>query len=541
VGDADDAPLYGWNQMRLMMWIQLGISILCAASASVYAEQPTSLNAGAASEATKLHRATDSATPALALVIGSNRAGPGQTPLRFAHEDARRFARVLSELGGISRANIQLVYDPDQTTLRAQLMLLHQRLAKLSVSGKKPAVVFFYSGHSRARALELGKSELALTELRGLLTALPAQATVAIFDACQTGAISNIKGVRPAKRFSFNSVSDLNTSGLVVMASSTASELSQESSKLRGSYFTHHLVAGLRGAADRDSDGRVTLSEAYAYAYNRTLVSTASTAVGRQHVTLETRLRGKGEMVLTYPSRAIAKLVLPKTLAGDFLVHRGRQVMAELHKVPGKVTRLALPAGRYEAIRRGKKKVRRCPFRLVASRTHVLDIHASACREKRLVPTAPKGRDRFFLRHPRALLEIGIGGSFYREDDYVKALGRFGYDRDRGLLEITNFSMQVKAGVRFHQNLELLLGWKSLDYRTYDRGLSEQGSSDVYHQTVKWNSHAIDLTVRGAAALFSGHIRPYAQASVGLGFAISTFADTHPNRNPEDGGGCDRR
>ena len=63
-----------------------------------------------------------------------------------------------------------------------------------------------------------------------------------------------------------------------VLASSTASELSQESEALRASYFTHHLLSGLRGAADADRDGRVTLSEAYRYAYNRTLVATAATA-----------------------------------------------------------------------------------------------------------------------------------------------------------------------------------------------------------------------------------------------------------------------
>jgi len=101
----------------------------------------------------------------------------------------------------------------------------------------------------------MGRNELPLSQLRQRLIQLPATVTIAILDACQTGAISHIKGAQPTADFSFNSVTDLNSAGLAVMASSSASELSQEADRLRGSYFTHHLVVGLRGAADSDGDG----------------------------------------------------------------------------------------------------------------------------------------------------------------------------------------------------------------------------------------------------------------------------------------------
>ena len=105
------------------------------------------------------------------------------------------------------------------------------------------------------------------------------------------------------------------------------------------------IVVGLRGAADKDGDGRVTLFEAYGYAYNQTLLVTAETKVGKQHVTLETKLRGRGEMVLTKPARATAALRLPRDLSAQVLVHRhpNQVVVAELSKAPGKGLRLALP------------------------------------------------------------------------------------------------------------------------------------------------------------------------------------------------------
>ena len=51
----------------------------------------------------------------------------------------------------------------------------------------------------------------------------------------------------------------------------SAGEDAQESDDIKGSFFTHHLVSALRGAADEDMDGRVVLEEAYRYTYNETL------------------------------------------------------------------------------------------------------------------------------------------------------------------------------------------------------------------------------------------------------------------------------
>ena len=51
--------------------------------------------------------------------------------------------------------------------------------------------------------------------------------------------------------------------GDVYITSTGPNEPAQEWEALGGGLFTHHLLSGLRGAADRDTDGRVTLFEAY--------------------------------------------------------------------------------------------------------------------------------------------------------------------------------------------------------------------------------------------------------------------------------------
>src|SRR5438045_311950 len=66
-----------------------------------------------------------------------------------------------------------------------------------------------------------------------------------------------------------------------------------------GSYFSHHLASGLLGGADKSGDGQVTLFEAYAYAYDRTVADTAESAAGAQHPTFSYDLAGNGDLVLT--------------------------------------------------------------------------------------------------------------------------------------------------------------------------------------------------------------------------------------------------
>ena len=53
-----------------------------------------------------------SAVQRFTLVIGANAAGGDRPQLRYAVSDAERFARVLVELGGVSRANEIVLKQP---------------------------------------------------------------------------------------------------------------------------------------------------------------------------------------------------------------------------------------------------------------------------------------------------------------------------------------------------------------------------------------------------------------------------------------------
>lgn len=208
-------------------------------------------------------------------------------------------------------------------------------------------VLFYFSGHSDGASLELGRERLPYADLRRWLAETQADVRVAIVDSCRSGALLRLKGGRPGPGFELQLTDELHSTGQALLSSSAENEMALESREVGGSFFTHHLVSGLRGAADVSGDGLVTLAEAYQYAYAHTVSATADVLLGGQHPVYDYQLTGKGELVLTQLTRPGAVLELPPDFQRVLLQRPGQgQVLAELG--PGAVPRLAIPAGDYE-------------------------------------------------------------------------------------------------------------------------------------------------------------------------------------------------
>ena len=467
-------------------------------------------------------RAQPWAAEGYALVVGSNVGGRGQSPLRFAEADAKRVADVLVELGGLEAANVQRLLRPSAAELRAHIDHVREQIILLAQQGKQSRFYFYYSGHARADALNLGSEELPLSELRERLLGLPATLSIVVLDACQSGAFSHVKGAGPATDFSFNSVARLNTEGTAVIASSSERELSQESESLRSGYFTHHWLVALRGAGDGNGDGRVTLSEAYTYAYNHTLATTAETSIGEQHATLETNFKGKDDVPLTQPSAASAKLRILRPFQGRVIVQAlpSWSVMAELDKTAGQPVVLALPAGRYAATLRRKSDAARCSLNLKDGAETVLAT--SQCEPLQLVQVEAKGGSPNAIgyalvpdgRDEGWFLELSLGiGSDSRNDPYARRLGDFALERKPETLP----RFAVNAGRRLLPNLVVGLSYYNLEAAEYRRDLQ-------FRQAFTWNAHALALFVQGDIGIGRRRMANlFARAGVGASLSWTSF------------------
>ncbi|MCY1017438.1 caspase family protein [Pyxidicoccus sp. MSG2] len=299
-----------------------------------------------------------------AVVIGANVGWANDKPLRHAESDAEHVRDVLVELGGFSADRVHLLRDPDTTEVRALL----RKVSGWLRAGRGDTLLFvYYSGHADARHLHLRGEPMSHEELYAMLRDSPGRVRLGVVDACRSGSIVDTKGGRPVATFESQVVDELEVNGLALLTSSGADELSQERRALAGSVFTHHLVSGLRGAADANEDGRVTLSEAYQHAFQRTEADTAATPVP-QRPAFRYELKGQGEVVLTWLERASATLVLPRVEGERYVVvdRAERRLAAEGRTRPERELPLALAPGDYHVKRVGAESVESAAVKLEA-------------------------------------------------------------------------------------------------------------------------------------------------------------------------------
>lgn len=299
-----------------------------------------------------------------ALIIGANAGWSNDRPLRHAETDAEHMRDVLVELGGFDPDRVYLLRDPDTSTVRARLRRLDESMRAL---GNNTLLFVYYSGHADAQYLHLRGSHLSHVELYSLLRESNARIRIGVVDACRSGSILDAKGGRPTAPFETQVVDELAVNGLALLTSSGADELSQEQRALAGSVFTHHLVSGLRGAADADKDGQVTLAEAYQHAFERTQADTAATPVP-QRPAFRYELLGQGPVVLSRLVRASSLLVLPRSKSERYVVvdrHEWRLIV-EGRSQPEREVLLVVAPGEYRIKRVGQDLLELASIQLAA-------------------------------------------------------------------------------------------------------------------------------------------------------------------------------
>jgi hypothetical protein len=284
-----------------------------------------------------------------ALVVGANQGGRDRPALRYAVSDATRFAGVLRELGGVDEGNAIVLDQPSVGELEKALATIRSRTrADIGTRGtpRRTEFLFYYSGHADEKGLLLGDDRYSYRSLRDQMDLIPADVRIAVLDACASGAITRLKGGKYRPPFLADESSDMK--GHAFLTSSSADEVAQESEGLGGSFFTHYLTSGMRGAADVSGDGKITLNEAYQFAFHETLGGTADTRGGAQHPAYDIQLSGTGDVVMTDVRQTSAGLVLSEDLQGRCFVRNDKdQLVVELQKPRGRSVQLGLEPGAY--------------------------------------------------------------------------------------------------------------------------------------------------------------------------------------------------
>jgi hypothetical protein len=434
-----------------------------------------------------------------ALIVGANDGGRGRERLRYASSDARSIANVLGQLGGVSAKDSTLLFEPSPAALTQALSQLGERIAAAREPGRRIELVFYYSGHSDELGLLLGNERVTYGELRLSIERAAADVTIAILDSCSAGAFTRLKGgiARPP----FLVDTSVRVSGHAFLASSSANEAAQESDHIGSSFFTYFLISGLRGAADVSGDGRVTLNEAYNFAFNETLARTEKTMSGAQHPAYDIQLAGTGDIVMTDLRDPSAQLELPRELHGRIYVRGTDGVLAaELTKNSGVRVVLALQPGSYQ---------------ITVERDGRLYNGQLAIAAGQITPLLPSGLAQ--VAGERTVLRGGIGGRRLVPVNFA-VIPSISINSLFGPRVLNLFSFHLLSGLGASlRGLEI--GMAS-NWRTEDAfGLQFSGGLNVVHEALVGGQLTMGVNIVGGDALglqFGGMINIVGGNAAGL-------------------------
>jgi hypothetical protein len=258
-----------------------------------------------------------------ALIIGNTEyTDPGLAQLTAPGKDAEDFGRVLlsPEICAFDNVHV-LLNEPSFVVSEAIDAFFYQ---------KKPGdlLVVYFSGHGvrdeygvlylavkNTNRTRLRATAIRSDYIREAMDQSRSKRQVVILDCCNSGAFP--QGTKAEVGGAMGLVSALQGYGRFVLTASDATQFAWEGNRVIGetqnSLFTHFLVKGLEGEADRDGDGRITVDELYDYSYEEiarlTPKQTPTKSISRQ----------EGEIVLRQITRLedIKPVPLPDDLISE--------------------------------------------------------------------------------------------------------------------------------------------------------------------------------------------------------------------------------
>jgi hypothetical protein len=216
---------------------------------------------------------------AYAVVVGISGYRSQSLPkVTYAKKDAEAVKDYLVGVCGFKEANIRLLVD-DGASLSDLTAYCEEWLAR---NVRKGSFVFVYFAGHGTPSPDKGEAYIVpydgepgfvsklypLSRLYSSLAALPTDQVVVALDACFSGAGGRSvmeQGKRPLVAVDLEKEAQ-KLGNVAVLTASAGNEISQDYDAKRHGLFTYYLLKGLRGEADSDHDGWVTLGELHNYA-----------------------------------------------------------------------------------------------------------------------------------------------------------------------------------------------------------------------------------------------------------------------------------
>lgn len=192
--------------------------------------------------------------------------------LRYTDDDAYRFYAFLKSLEGGALPDDQVRILIDEEATRENLLGTLSEV--FSKAGPNDLVMFYFSGHGlNGSFLPIDfdgyNNKITHEEIAALFNSCKAKYKLCLADACHSGSIFAMRSgeTEPVLAQYYKTLSK-SVSGTALIMSSKADETSLESAGLRQGVFSHFLIRGLKGEADKNNDKIVSVQEIYNFIYD---------------------------------------------------------------------------------------------------------------------------------------------------------------------------------------------------------------------------------------------------------------------------------
>jgi uncharacterized caspase-like protein len=236
--------------------------------------------------------------------------------LRFARRDAEAMYQFLTTQGGYPKDNVILL--TDATAQKPTLLNIKRALGDFLArrAGRDDMVLIYFAGHGAPEVDAAGNeadglskyliprdgdpdslytTALPMDEIQRIFSRVAAERIVMLLDTCYSGTAGGRTFARASTRATGINDQFLDrltrSRGRVIITASGPNEVALELPDLGHGVFTYFVLEGLRGKADRNSDGLVTVSELYEYVEGQ-VDSTARRAGGRQRPLMKGEIEG---------------------------------------------------------------------------------------------------------------------------------------------------------------------------------------------------------------------------------------------------------
>ncbi len=229
-----------------------------------------------------------------AVIIGINEYQDQKIPnLTFARADAEGVYQILTdpELGRIPPDNVILLLD-EEATQRNIRYAIGTKIPKRA--GERDIVYIYFAGHgspvmnpkSRSRdgmekylvptdaeIDDLRATGISMDEIQRFFGWIESKQVMFFIDSCYSGEAGGRTFQNPQYQgrhlLSAEFLEDLASEGRLVVTACDVNEVSLETPDIGHGLFTHYLIEGLKGVADKDQDGLVTIHELYEYVFEQ--------------------------------------------------------------------------------------------------------------------------------------------------------------------------------------------------------------------------------------------------------------------------------